>query len=164
MLSATSLRSALCGLTTALALGGFASAGEYNITVDRVTIDTGDFVRSGVGYNGSPLPPTLRFNEGEDVVINVTNNLDEPTSIHWHGLILPFDQDGVPGISYPGIAPGETFTYRFPIVQNGTYWFHSHTGFQEPDGAYGALENGSWNGMVGELTKNVSCRLIFWLL
>lgn len=139
MLSATSLRSALCGLTTALALGGFASAGEYNITVDRVTIDTGDFVRSGVGYNGSPLPPTLRFNEGEDVVINVTNNLDEPTSIHWHGLILPFDQDGVPGISYPGIAPGETFTYRFPIVQNGTYWFHSHTGFQEPDGAYGAL-------------------------
>ena len=139
MLSAFTLRSALCGLTSALALGGFASAGEYDVTVDRVTIDAGDFTRSGVGYNGSALPPTLRFTEGEDVVINVTNNLDEPTSIHWHGLILPFDQDGVPGISYPGIAPGETFTYRFPIVQNGTYWFHSHTGFQEPDGAYGAL-------------------------
>ena len=139
MLSATCLRSALFGLTAAVAYGGIAIAGEYNITVDRVTIDTGEFTRSGVGYNGSPLPPTLRFTEGEDVVINVTNNLSEPTSIHWHGLILPFEQDGVPGISYPGIAPGETFTYRFPIVQNGTYWFHSHTGFQEPDGAYGAL-------------------------
>lgn len=139
MLSATSIRSVLYGLASALMLGGLVSAGEYNITVDRVTIDTGDFTRSGVGYNGSPLPPTLRFSEGENVVINVTNNLDESTSIHWHGLILPYDQDGVPGISYPGIAPGETFTYRFPIVQNGTYWFHSHTGFQEPDGAYGAL-------------------------
>ena len=139
MSSVTSLRSMLCGLTTALALGGVASAGEYNISVDRVTIETGEFTRTGVGYNGSQYPPTLRFKEGEDVVINVTNNLSEPTSIHWHGLILPYQQDGVPGISYPGIAPGETFTYRFPIVQNGTYWFHSHTEFQEPDGAYGAI-------------------------
>ncbi len=139
MLSGLHAKAAMIGLAAGLALGSAAIAGEYNITVDRVTIDTGDFTRSGIGYNGSPLPPTLRFKEGEDVVINVTNNLDEPTSIHWHGLILPFDQDGVPGISYDGIAPGETFTYRFPIVQNGTYWFHSHTGFQEPDGAYGAL-------------------------
>ena len=69
----------------------------------------------------------------------MTNNLSEPTSIHWHGLILPYQQDGVPGISYDGIAAGETFTYRFPISQSGTYWFHSHTGFQEPDGAYGAI-------------------------
>lgn len=139
MLSGLKLKAAMIGLAAGLALGSAATAGEYNITVDRVTIDTGDFSRSGIGYNGSPLPPTLRFAEGEDVVINVTNNLDESTSIHWHGLILPFDQDGVPGISYDGIAPGETFTYRFPIIQNGTYWFHSHTGFQEPDGAYGAL-------------------------
>ncbi len=139
MMSGFHLRAVMISLATGLALGSAASAEEYNITVDRVTIDTGEFTRSGVGYNGSPLPPTLRFKEGEDVVINVTNNLSESTSIHWHGLILPFDQDGVPGISYPGIEPGETFTYRFPIVQNGTYWFHSHTGFQEPDGAYGAL-------------------------
>ena len=139
MLSGLNLKAAMIGLAAGLALGSAVHAGEYNITVDRVTIDTGDFTRSGIGYNGSPLPPTLRFKEGEDVVINVTNNLNESTSIHWHGLILPFDQDGVPGISYDGIAPGETFTYRFPIIQNGTYWFHSHTGFQEPDGAYGAL-------------------------
>lgn len=116
-----------------------AQAGEYNITVDRVTLDTGDFTKTGIGYNGSSTPPILRFKEGEDVTINVTNNLSEDTSIHWHGLILPYQQDGVPNISYDGIAPGETFTYRFPIVQNGTYWFHSHSGFQEPDGAYGAL-------------------------
>ncbi|WP_416899485.1 MAG: copper resistance system multicopper oxidase [Minwuia sp.] len=116
-----------------------ALAGEYNLTVDRVTVDTGNFTRSGIGYNGATPGPVLRFKEGEDVVINVTNNLDEDTSVHWHGLILPYQQDGVPGISYPGIAPGETFTYRFPIMQNGTYWFHSHSGFQEPDGAYGSI-------------------------
>lgn len=111
----------------------------YNLTVDTVTIDTGAFTRSGIGYNGASPGPVLRFKEGEDVVINVSNNLDTATSIHWHGLILPYQQDGVPEISYDGIPAGETFTYRFPIVQAGTYWFHSHTDFQEPDGAYGAI-------------------------
>ncbi|MBO6561855.1 MAG: copper resistance system multicopper oxidase [Nisaea sp.] len=132
-------RASLLGAGLAAALSGAAMAGEYNLTVDRVTVDTGSFTRSGIGYNGTSPGPVLRFKEGEDVTINVTNNLSEPTSIHWHGLILPYQQDGVPGISYDGIAPGETFTYRFPIVQSGTYWFHSHTGFQEPDGAYGAI-------------------------
>ncbi|MBE7636186.1 copper resistance system multicopper oxidase [Sneathiella sp. P13V-1] len=121
-------------LTTSSAL-----AGVYNISVDEVGISTGDFEKRGIGYNGSSPGPVLRFKEGEEVEINVTNNLDEETSIHWHGLILPYDQDGVPKISFPGIKPGETFTYRFPIQQSGTYWFHSHSGFQEPDGAYGAI-------------------------
>ena len=114
-------------------------AGTYNLTVDRVKIDTGDFVKEGIGYNGASPGPVLRFKEGEEVTINVKNNLDEPTSIHWHGLILPYQQDGVPTISFDGIKAGETFTYKFPIVQAGTYWFHSHSGFQEPDGAYGAI-------------------------
>jgi len=114
-------------------------AGEYNLTVDSLTLDTGEFSRSSIGYNGSTEPTTLRFKEGEEVTINVTNNLPVSTSVHWHGLILPFKQDGVPGISFDGIEPGQTFTYRFPIVQSGTYWFHSHSGFQEPDGAYGAI-------------------------
>lgn len=114
-------------------------AAEYNLTVDRVEIDTGEFVKEGVGYNGESPGPVLRFKEGEEVSINVTNNLDEMTSIHWHGIILPFQQDGVPGISFPGIKPGETFTYKFPITQSGTYWFHSHSGFQEPEGAYGSI-------------------------
>ena len=129
----------LTAAIVALGLSAPALAGEYNLTVDRVEIDTGNFTKTGIGYNGATPGPVLRFKEGEDVTINVTNNLSEDTSVHWHGLILPYQQDGVPGISYDGIKPGETFTYRFPIVQNGTYWFHSHSGFQEPDGAYGAL-------------------------
>lgn len=114
-------------------------AGEYELSVDYVTINTGDFSKIGVGYNGSSPGPTLRMKEGETATIKVTNNLDVETSIHWHGLIVPADQDGVPGISFDGIKPGETFTYTFPVRQSGTYWYHSHSGFQEPDGAYGSL-------------------------
>lgn len=116
-----------------------AHSETYDISVDKIRIDAGDFRKSGIGYNNSQTPTILRFKEGEDVTLNVTNNLGEDTSIHWHGLILPFDQDGVPKISFDGIKPGETFTYNFPIKQAGTYWFHSHSGFQEPDGAYGAI-------------------------
>lgn len=132
-------RAGLPGIGLGIALSSATWAGTYDLTVDYVTIDTGEFTRTGIGYNGSATPPVLRFREGEEVTINVTNNLDEDTSIHWHGLILPYQQDGVPRISFPGIRPGETFTYSFPIIQGGTYWFHSHSGFQEPDGAYGAL-------------------------
>jgi CopA family copper-resistance protein len=128
----------MASMSTAL-LPVLTFAGTYNLTVDKVLIDTGDFTKEGIGYNGKSPGPTLRFNEGEEVIINVTNNLEETTSIHWHGLILPYQMDGVPKISYPGIEPGETFTYKFPIVQTGTYWFHSHSGFQEPDGAYGSI-------------------------
>ena len=120
-------------------LSHIAYAETYHLTVDEVMIETSKGLKKGIGYNGTSPGPVLRFKEGEEVTINVTNNLKESTSIHWHGLILPYQMDGVPGISYPGIAAGETFTYQFPIVQTGTYWFHSHTGFQEPDGAYGAI-------------------------
>lgn len=133
------IRAAALGLGLAPPISGAALAGTYDITVDRVRIDAGEFTKNGIGYNGSQTPTVLRLKEGEEATINVTNNLSEDTSIHWHGIILPFRQDGVPGISFPGIAPGETFTYRFPIEQAGTYWFHSHSGFQEPDGAFGAI-------------------------
>ncbi|KAK3586176.1 hypothetical protein CHS0354_013126 [Potamilus streckersoni] len=115
------------------------SADTYNLNVEQVTIDTGSFKRKGVGYNGSSPGPILRFKEGEDITINVTNKLKEDTSVHWHGIILPYEHDGVPQVSFKGIAPGETFTYRFTAVQSGTYWYHSHSGMQEPDGAYGAI-------------------------
>ncbi|WP_339780075.1 copper resistance system multicopper oxidase [uncultured Marinobacter sp.] len=133
------MKGTLIACALGLLLPTIGLAGEYNLTVDRVEIDTGDFIKKGVGYNGKSPGPVLRFKEGEEVSINVTNNLDETTSIHWHGLILPFQQDGVPGISFPGIKPGETFTYNFPITQSGTYWFHSHSGFQEPEGAFGSI-------------------------
>lgn len=130
----------LSGLVIGAALAPFAAqAGTYNLTVDTIVIDSGAFKKTGIGYNGASPGPVLRFKEGEDVTINVTNNLSASTSIHWHGLILPYQMDGVPTISYEGIEPGQTFTYNFPIVQSGTYWFHSHSGFQEPDGAYGAI-------------------------
>lgn len=95
--------------------------------------------RFATAINGSVPAPVLRWKEGDNVVLNVTNNLAEDASIHWHGIILPENMDGVPGISFPGIKPGETFTYRFPITQSGTYWYHSHSSFHEQTGAYGAI-------------------------
>jgi CopA family copper-resistance protein len=97
--------------------------------------------RFATAINGSVPAPVLRWREGDSITLNVTNNLAEDTSIHWHGIILPSGQDGVPNISdgFSGIKPGETFSYRFPVLQNGTYWYHSHSGFQEQTGAYGAI-------------------------
>lgn len=95
--------------------------------------------RLATTINGSIPAPTLRLREGDEVIIKVTNRLSVPTSIHWHGIILPYQMDGVPGISFKGIAPGETFTYQFKLQQSGTYWYHSHSGFQEMTGMYGAL-------------------------
>mgnify|MGYP003664169717 FL=1 len=95
--------------------------------------------RIATTINGSIPAPTLKFREGDEVTIRVTNKLKVPTSIHWHGIILPYQMDGVPGISFDGIAPGETFTYQFKLEQSGTYWYHSHSGFQEMTGMYGAL-------------------------
>ena len=113
-----------------LGLNASAAEVEYSVSVDRVVADLDGVRKTGIGYNGKTPGETLRFKEGDTAVIQVTNNLDEPTSIHWHGLILPYNQDGVPGISFPGIQPGETFTYKFPVVQSGTYWYHSHSGFR----------------------------------
>ncbi len=93
----------------------------------------------GIAVNGSVPGPLIRLREGQNVRLNVTNNLGEDTSIHWHGLLLPFHMDGVPGISFPGITPGQTFSYEFPIRQSGTYWYHSHSGLQEQQGHYGPL-------------------------
>ena len=95
--------------------------------------------RMATAVNGSVPAPILRWREGERVTLRVRNNLAEDSSIHWHGIILPSGMDGVPGLSFDGIKPGETFEYQFDVNQNGTYWYHSHSGFQEPTGMYGAL-------------------------
>lgn len=94
---------------------------------------------TAVSINGQVPGPLLRFREGQDVTIRVTNALDETTSIHWHGIILPAPMDGVPGVSFPGIPPRQSFTYRFPIRQYGTYWYHSHSAFQEQRGMHAPL-------------------------
>jgi FtsP/CotA-like multicopper oxidase with cupredoxin domain len=93
----------------------------------------------GIAVNGSVPGPLLRLREGDDVRLTVHNRLAEDSSIHWHGLLVPFQYDGVPGLSFPGIAPGQSFTYTFPIRQAGTYWYHSHSGLQEQSGHYGPM-------------------------
>ena len=92
-----------------------------------------------IGINGTVPGPLIRLKEGQVTRIHVENALDEDSSIHWHGLLLPFQMDGVPGISFPGIKPGATFTYEFPVKQAGTYWYHSHSGLQEQMGHYGPI-------------------------
>jgi len=92
-----------------------------------------------VAVNGSVPGPLVRLREGETVRLTVHNHLDEDSSIHWHGLLVPFQYDGVPGVSFPGIRPGESFTYIFPVRQAGTYWWHSHSNLQEQTGHYGPL-------------------------
>ncbi len=111
----------------------------FNLTIDRLPVNFTGVPRMANAINGTLPGPTLRWKEGDTVTINVTNRLAETTSIHWHGLILPYNMDGVPGLSYPGIRPGETFQYRFKVQQSGTYWYHSHSGFQEMTGMYGAI-------------------------
>ncbi|MCP3733433.1 copper resistance system multicopper oxidase [Sphingomonas sp. RP10(2022)] len=92
-----------------------------------------------IGINGTVPGPLIRLKQGQNVRLAVTNTLDEDTSIHWHGLLLPFQMDGVPGISFPGIPARTTFTYDFPVIQAGTYWYHSHSGLQEQMGHYGPI-------------------------
>jgi len=122
-----------------LAMTGAANAGEYTLSIDETRVNFTGSEADALAVNGTIPAPLLRFTEGEDVTIRVTNNLDEPSSIHWHGLLVPPEMDGVPGISFDGIPPGETFTYRFPIRQTGTYWYHSHSGYQEQEGIYGPM-------------------------
>ena len=94
---------------------------------------------AAVLINGTMPGPLLRLREGQHLRIAVDNRMDEETSIHWHGLLTPVHMDGVPGVSFPGIAPRSTFVYEFPIIQAGTYWYHSHTGFQELEGLFAPI-------------------------
>lgn len=114
-------------------------AGVYELSIGEGELKLSDGPRKALTVNGRTPAPELRFKEGEDVELRVTNTLDRDTSLHWHGLILPYTQDGVPGISFPGIKPGQTFTYRFTVKQSGTYWYHAHSDFQEIEGLYGPL-------------------------
>src|SRR5438132_46837 len=115
------------------------SGDRFDLASEEVAVNfTG---RSGVAtaINGSVPAPLLRWREGDTLTLAVANRLRAPTSIHWHGLRIPADMDGVPGLSFPGIVPGETFVYRFLVQQSGTYWYHSHSRFQEQTGLYGPI-------------------------
>jgi CopA family copper-resistance protein len=112
---------------------------HFDLTIDYLPVNFTGKRRVATAVNGSVLGPTLRWREGETVTLAVTNRLKEMTSIHWHAIRLPSGMDGVPGLSFPGIKPNETFVYKIPVVQNGTYWYHSHSRFQEQTGVAGAI-------------------------
>ena len=118
------------------------SGTSFDLRIGETPMNFTGRPRTAITVNGSLPAPTLRWREGDTVTLRVTNDFadgNEHTSIHWHGILLPANMDGVPGLSFHGIAPGETFTYRFNVKQAGTYWYHSHSGFQEQRGVYGAL-------------------------
>ncbi|WP_332640758.1 copper resistance system multicopper oxidase [Brevundimonas sp.] len=112
---------------------------NIDLTVGRTPFTLNGRTALATTINGVLPAPVLRLREGQNVRLAVTNGLDEDTSIHWHGILLPFQMDGVPGISFPGIRPRETFVYEFPVRQSGTFWYHSHSGLQEALGHYGPI-------------------------
>ncbi|MEZ5418042.1 MAG: copper resistance system multicopper oxidase [Vicinamibacterales bacterium] len=112
---------------------------RFDLSIGETTVNLTGRRRTAQTINGSLPGPLLRWREGDEVTLRVANALDEPTSLHWHGLILPANMDGVPGLSFSGIAPGEAYDYRFTVKQSGTYWYHSHSGFQEQLGVAGPI-------------------------
>jgi CopA family copper-resistance protein len=115
------------------------SGTEFDLRIGETPMNFTGNPRIAFTVNGSVPAPTLRWKEGDTVTMRVANTLDEDASIHWHGILLPANMDGVPGLSFHGIRPHETYVYRFKVRQAGTYWYHSHSGFQEQLGLYGPL-------------------------
>ncbi|MDO9519374.1 MAG: copper resistance system multicopper oxidase [Pseudohongiella sp.] len=115
------------------------SGNVFDLNIDYKQVNFTGRARTATTVNQGLPGPTLRWKEGERVTLRVTNRLRNLSSIHWHGIILPADMDGVPGMSFDGISAGETFEYQFDVTQSGTYWYHSHSGFQEQTGLYGAI-------------------------
>jgi CopA family copper-resistance protein len=118
---------------------GTLSGTDFDLRIGETPANFTGKPRVAFTVNGSVPAPTLRWKEGDTVTMRVANTLDEDASIHWHGIVLPANMDGVPGLSFHGIRPGETYVYRFTVRQAGTYWYHSHSGFQEQRGLYGPL-------------------------
>ena len=118
---------------------GEVSGEDIELAIGNNHFTTGNRSGHAFAVNGTVPGPLVRLREGQTARLHVTNNLEEDSSIHWHGLLVPFQFDGVPGVSFPGIRPGQRFTYEFPIRQSGTYWWHSHSGLQEQAGHYGPI-------------------------
>ncbi len=135
------------GLGSSLSLGATTKrsspqtlrGNKFNLDIGYQAVNLTGRDKIATTVNGSLPAPILRWKEGERVKLNVKNNLSHDSSIHWHGMILPSRMDGVPGLSFAGIKPGDTFEYEFDVNQSGTYWYHSHSGFQEQTGVYGAI-------------------------
>jgi CopA family copper-resistance protein len=119
--------------------GDILSGTEFNLEIGALAVNYTGQPGIATTVNGRLPAPLLRWREGDAITLRVSNRLSAPTSIHWHGIILPADMDGVPGLSFNGIGPGEAYVYRFKVNQSGTYWYHSHSRFQEQTGLYGPI-------------------------
>ncbi|RRV73856.1 copper resistance system multicopper oxidase [Pseudomonas sp. p99-361] len=157
MQSKTTRRSLVKGLAATGLLGGLGmwrapvwavtspgqpnvlSGTDFDLYIGELPVNITGAARTAMAINGSVPGPILRWREGDTVTLRVRNRLKQDTSIHWHGIILPANMDGVPGLSFHGIAPDGMYEYKFKVHQNGTYWYHSHSGLQEQSGVYGAL-------------------------
>src|SRR5246127_4064501 len=140
------MRAIAAGFVTHVVHGAAAADGpavltgdHFDLVIDWLPVNITGRRGRATAVNGSVPGPILKWREGDTVTLAVHNRLPVPTSIHWHGIRSPAGMDGVPGLSFRGIAPGETFVYRIPVRQNGTYWYHSHSRFQEQTGLVGAL-------------------------
>lgn len=145
-------------------IGKIVAKNRYDLTVgySPITIDGRKGVSTGI--NGSVPGPLVRLQEGDDVILNVTNELHdtEHASIHWHGILVPFPMDGVPGVNFAGIRPGETYSYRYRVKQAGTYWYHSHSRFQEQTGTYGPLVIDPKDGEPFDFDRDYAVVLSDW--
>lgn len=137
------------------------SGTQFDLEIAELPVNYTGRPSVATAVNGQVPAPLLRVREGDTVTLRVTNRLSEMTTIHWHGLIVPPEMDGVPGISFPGIPPGETFTYRFPIRQTGTYWYHAHT-LHEQTGLYGALIAEPRDGTHARADRDYAVLLSDW--
>jgi CopA family copper-resistance protein len=170
-------RRILLGLAAASAVGPFEatlraaraadvqaalSGTEFNLTIGEMPFGADASHAIATAVNNSVPAPLLRWRQGDTITLNVTNRLKVTTSIHWHGVRTPTGMDGVPGLSFPGIAPGETFTYRFPVHQHGTYWYHGHSGFQEQMGLYGPIIIEPRNGYADRFNRDYVVMLSDW--
>jgi CopA family copper-resistance protein len=138
------------------------SGAEFDLVIGELPVGISGRRAIATAVNDTIPGPLLRWRQGDTVTLRVTNRLPAPTSIHWHGVRTPAGMDGVPGLSFGGIAPGETFTYRFPLHQHGTYWYHSHSGFQEQTGLYGPIIIEPRDGYADRFDRDYVVMLADW--
>tara|TARA_B100000686_G_scaffold354793_1_gene467271 strand:+ start:10811 stop:12598 length:1788 start_codon:yes stop_codon:yes gene_type:complete len=151
-------------MTDAHGLDAFAPQSEYNLNIDYAPFTLDGRRGRATAINGTVPGPLLRWREGDRVKLNVTNSMmdTQHSSLHWHGILLPFEMDGVPGLTFDGIRPGETFQYEFDVNQAGTYWYHSHSRFQEQTGAYGPLIIDPKDGLPFKYDRDYAIVLSDW--
>jgi CopA family copper-resistance protein len=151
-----------CRVAAAPSRAPVLSGTEFELEIGAMPINITGRQRTATAVNGSVPAPILRWREGDTVTLAVTNRLSEPSSIHWHGIRTPAAMDGVPGLSFRGIAPGETFVYRFRVPQSGTYWYHSHSAFQEQTGVYGPIVIAPKGGYTQAFDRDYVVMLSDW--